>query len=763
VWRGERAKASAVHHVVVFDLPSSPLHASTIPQGECRVGGPDDRKRRWRPGLLELDALVDDTLYRVGGALSRAWDSFSVFMDRFGVSGVRRGAVEVLSDAATFAVLAGAVMLAFARPAIELSRVDWRADQEFAVTFLDRTGVEIGRRGVLHSEAVPIEEMPDYLVKATLATEDRRFFEHWGIDVQGTVRALTENARAAGVVQGGSSLTQQLAKNLFLSNERSLERKIKEAFLAIWLEVNLSKAEILRLYLDRAYMGAGAFGVEAAARAYFGKSVREVTLAEAAMLAGLFKAPSRFSPHANLPAARARANQVLANMVDAGFLTEGQVHVARRNPATPIPRRGFESPDYFLDWAFAETRARLPRGDRTLVVRTTIDMSLQRRAEQALESALRQHGENFAVTQGSIVTLDTDGAVRIMVGGRDYGQSQYNRAATGGRQTGSAFKPFVYLVAFMNGYSARTVMSDSPITIGNWSPRNYSGGYSGNMTLTEALVRSINTIPVRLTQQMGRSRVIAAMRQMGIRGDLPNTPSLPLGVAELTPLEMAQGYAHFQSGGRAVQAHGIIDITNSDGVVVYRRERDVATAEQLFPAQSVADLNGAMSQIVEWGTGTRAQLDGASAAGKTGTTQSYRDAWFVGYTGNFTSAVWLGNDDNTVTNRMTGGSLPAMVWQEVMTMAQATVTEPRPIFGLSAEPPRRVARATRQAQENARRAAEPPPVPPRQILTLNRRAADVLTRIERRLSDAAPLSAPALAPAVAGPAAPARAAALAPN
>lgn len=734
------------------------------------MGGPDDRKRKWRAGLLELDAAIGDTVYRVGGALSRAWDSFNVFMDRFGVSGVKRGAVEVLSDAATFAVLGGALMLAFARPAIELSRIDWRADQEFAVTFLDRTGVEIGRRGVLHSEAVPIAEMPDYLIKATLATEDRRFFDHWGIDVQGTLRALTENARAAGVVQGGSSITQQLAKNLFLSNERSLERKIKEAFLAIWLEANLSKAEILRLYLDRAYMGAGAFGVEAAARAYFGKSVREVTLAEAAMLAGLFKAPSRFSPQANLPAARARANQVLANMVDAGFLTEGQVHVARRHPATPIPRRGFDSPDYFLDWAFGEVRERVPRGDRTLVVRTTIDMTLQRRAEQSLESALRQQGEAFAVSQGAIVTLDSDGAVRIMVGGRDYGQSQYNRAATGGRQTGSAFKPFVYLIAFMNGFTPRSVMADAPITIGNWSPRNYSGGYSGNMTLTEALVRSINTIPVRLTQQLGRSRVIGALRQMGIKNDLPNTPSLPLGVAELSPLEMALGYAHFQSGGRAVQAHGIIDITNSAGVVVYRRDRDVAAPAQLFPAQTVADLNGVMSQIVEWGTGTRAQLDGAQAAGKTGTTQSYRDAWFVGYTGNFTSAVWLGNDDNTATNRMTGGSLPAIVWQEVMTVAQGSAAEPRPIFGLPATPPQRVARATRQAQETARRGQETVavPTPPPRTLTLTRRAADVLSRIERRLLEAAPLVAPpsptpAPAAPVASPAAPARVTGLLPN
>ncbi len=703
----------------------------------AQPGPKEPRRRTPRFGFLELDAWIDDALYRAGSALRRGWDAYTVFMDRFTVKGVKRAGVELVSDGLTFAVLGGILMCAFAKPAFEYAKQDWRAAQDYAVVFLDRAGNEIGRRGVLHSDQVRLDEIPDYLVKATLATEDRRFYEHWGIDIQGTLRALLENARNASVVQGGSSITQQLAKNLFLSNERSLERKIKEAFLALWLEFNLSKDEILKVYLDRAYMGGGAFGVEAASQFYFGKSVRDVTLAEAAMLAGLFKAPTRFAPHINLPAARARANQVLTNMVEAGFLTEGQVWGARRNPATPVPRRNDEAPNYFLDWAFEEVKGLAPRGERVLTVKTTIDMALQRRAEQALESSLRQHGDAFNVSQGALVSLDNEGAVRAMVGGRDYGQSQFNRATMVGRQTGSSFKPYVYVVALQNGYTPRTVVVDAPITIGNWSPKNYSGGYSGAMTVTEALVRSINTIPVRITQQIGRSKVIQALRDVGITADLPNNATLPLGVADITVLEMAQGYAHFPSGGRSVEAHGIVEMVNAQGDVVYRRSRDREPPRQIFPQQAVADLNGIMAQIVEWGTGTRAQLDGVQAAGKTGTTNAYRDAWFVGYTAHFTTAVWFGNDDNTATNRMTGGTVPAMTWQDFMNFAHIGLDR-RPIFGLPDTPVTRVARMTRQAEAEGRR-VETPLTGTARPLALSRRAVEALQRIERRLIDARPL------------------------
>src|SRR5437588_10005985 len=348
-------------------------------------------------------------------------------------------------------------MLALAIPAFrETADDDWLKKSELAVTFLDRYGTEIGSRGIRHNDSVPLEEFPDHLIKAVLATEDRRFYEHFGIDLPGTMRAVVTNARAGGVVQGGSSITQQLAKNLFLSNERTLERKINEAFLALWLETRLTKNEIFKLYLDRAYMGGGAFGVDAAAQFYFGKSARDVNLAEAAMLAGLFKAPTRFAPHINLPAARARANVVLDNLVDAGFMSDGQVFGARRNPATPVDRRDEGAPNYYLDYAFDEMRKlvdKLPKHvtERAFVVRTALDSGLQRKAEEAIENSLRQYGRDYHATQAATVVADLDGGVRAMVGGRDYGASQFNRSTDAYRQPGSSFKPYVYTTALLNG------------------------------------------------------------------------------------------------------------------------------------------------------------------------------------------------------------------------------------------------------------------------------------------------------------------------
>src|SRR5437764_6639934 len=431
-------------------------------------------------------------------------------MDRFHVAGWRRWYfVEPLSEFLTLGTGGFIVMLALAIPAFrETSDDDWLKKSELAVTFLDRFGNEVGSRGIRHNDAIPLEDYPDHLIKAVLATEDRRFYEHFGIDPSGLVRALTANARAGGVVQGGSSITQQLAKNLFLSNERTIERKVKEAFLAIWLETRLTKNEILKLYLDRAYMGGGAFGVDAAAQYYFNKSARDVNLAEAAMLAGLFKAPTRFAPHINLPAARARANIVLDNLVEAGFMTEGQVFGARRNPATALDRRDERSPNYYLDWAFDEMKKlvdTLPKSvhERVFVARLAIDLNLQNNAERAVEDSLRQYGREYHAKQAAAVLMDTDGSVRAMVGGRDYGESQFNRATDALRQPGSSFKPYVYATALMNGFKPTSVVVDSPVCIGNWCPKNYGGGHSGAMTLTQAITRSINVIPVKLSIALG--------------------------------------------------------------------------------------------------------------------------------------------------------------------------------------------------------------------------------------------------------------------
>src|SRR5256885_10088131 len=584
----------------------------------------------------------------------------------------RRGVfIEPLSEAATLGLGGLVLLLTLAIPAFrETADEDWLKKSDLAVTFLDRYGNPIGSRGIKHNDSIPLEDFPDNLIKATLATEDRRFYDHFGIDIAGTARALVTNAQAGGVRQGGSSITQQLAKNLFLNNERTIERKVKEAFLAVWLETRLTKNEILKLYLDRAYMGGGTFGVDGAAHFYFNKSARDVNLQESAMLAGLFKAPTKYAPHINLPAARARANIVLDNLVDAGFMTEGQVFGARRNPAVAVDRRDENSPNYYLDYAFDEMRKLVdtfPKSyvERVFVVRTAIDMNVQRAAEEAIENQLRQFGRDYHATQAATVVSDLDGGVRAMVGGRDYGASQFNRAVDAYRQPGSSFKPYVYSTALMNGFKPTSVVVDGPVCIGNWCPHNFSGGYSGPVTLTQAITRSINVIPVKLSiaiggkggPKAGRAKIVEVARRFGLKAPLPDTPSLPIGADEVTVLEHAVAYATFPNKGRSVTPHAVLEVRTGAGDLVWRYDRDGKKPLQAIPPSVASDMAGMMSHVVSEGTARRAALDGIPTAGKTGTTNAYRDAWFVGYTGNFTCAVWYGNDDYSPTNRMTGGSL----------------------------------------------------------------------------------------------------------
>ncbi|MCC6734545.1 MAG: PBP1A family penicillin-binding protein [Bauldia sp.] len=621
----------------------------------------------------------DRALAAAGRLLSRVPTGIAAFyhgldraLSRLRVRGLRRIAVEAVGDGLTLFAAGAVLTLALALPAMETTKTDWRSQGDYAVTFLDQNGVEIGRRGIRQLESVPIAEMPDYLIASVLSTEDRRFYTHFGVDVFGTARALIENVRAGTVVQGGSSITQQVARLLFLSNDRTVERKIQEAFIAVWLDVNLSKDEILKLYLDRGYLGAGNFGVAAASQYYFNKPVQELSLAEAAMLAGLFQAPTRYAPHVNLPAARARANEVLTNLVQAGYLTEGQVIGARRRPASVVSQERPTTPDYFLDWAFEEVKALVPTGDRILTVRTTLDTGIQRAAEDALQSTLRQSGEAFSVRQGAAVILEPDGAVRAMVGGQDYGESQFNRAVSARRQPGSAFKPFVYATAMMNGYTPDSVVPDAPITIGDWSPRNFSGGYSGPVTLTTALVQSINTVPVRLGQAIGRELIAETAHRMGITSSIAITRSLPLGSSEVSVIDMAAAYAVFANGGMAAPAFGIETIVNSRGVTVFSHDA-LPAPERVLPEEVVAEMNGMMVQVPEWGTGRGAKLDGIPTAGKTGTTSSFRDAWFVGFTGNYVGAIWFGNDNYTATANLTGGTLPAQTWKAVMTTAHAGI------------------------------------------------------------------------------------------
>jgi penicillin-binding protein 1A len=701
--------------------------------------------------MLDLDARIDSSLFSSAKGARELYERYSTFMDRFYVGRWKRWVfIEPLSEAATIGLGGLVLLLALAVPAFrETADEDWLKKSDLAVSFLDRYGNPIGSRGIKHNDSIPLEDFPDNLIKATLATEDRRFYDHFGIDIAGTARALVTNAQAGGVRQGGSSITQQLAKNLFLSNERTIERKVNEAFLAIWLETRLTKNEILKLYLDRAYMGGGTFGVDGAAHFYFNKSVRDITLAEAAMLAGLFKAPTKFAPHINLPAARARANVVLDNLVDAGFMTEGQVFGARRNPAFAVDRRDESSPNYYLDYAFDEMRKLVdtfPKSytERVFVVRTSIDMNVQHAADEAIENQLRQFGRDYHATQAATVVADLDGGIRAMVGGRDYGASQFNRATDAYRQPGSSFKPYVYTTALLNGFKPTSIVVDGPVCIGNWCPQNYGHSYSGAVTLTQAITRSINVVPVKLSialggkagPKAGRAKIVEVARRFGIKAPLPDTPSLPIGADEVTVIEHAVAYATFPNKGKAVTPHSVLEVRTGAGDLVWRWDRDGPKPRQAIPASVAADMAGMMSHVVSEGTARRAAMDGIPTAGKTGTTNSYRDAWFVGYTGNFTCAVWYGNDDYSPTNRMTGGSLPAQTWHDIMSVAhQGIEIRELPGVGMGVKLPQPTAPQTVAAYGAAQpKAPEIKPGPPP---VLTKRGADLLVQIEKMLDDAA--------------------------
>ncbi len=647
--------------------------------------------------LLAFDSWLDSAFFASAGLVSARYARFSAFMDRFYVSGLRWFFVECFCEGLTLGLVASIVALALAQPAFNETSDDWLKKQDIAVTFLDRYGEEVGRRGILHDDSVPFEQWPDFFVNAVLATEDRRFFDHFGVDIIGTARAIVVDTQASRAAQGGSTITQQLAKNLFLTREKSVTRKIKEAFLAVWLEKHLSKRDILKLYLDRVYMGAGTFGAQAAAQFYFSKSIKDINLAEAAMLAGLFKAPTKFAPHVNLPAARARANDVLSNLVDAGYMTQGQVYAARQNPAIPVDRQLIDTPDWYLDWAFDEVKHLADLGmfgnERTLVVRTALDSALQKKAESSLEDALRESGPRYHATQSATVVLEPNGAVRAIVGGRDYGDSQFNRATEASRQPGSSFKPFVYTTALLTGkYTPNTIVEDSPVCVGNWCPHNFGGSYYGRLPLWQALTKSLNTVAVKLSiaigngnQKIGRSKVVETARRMGITTPLPDTPSLVIGADDVHVIDMASAYATFANGGHRAPPFAAVEVRNARGDKLYEHAPDMAGTPQIVPSKVIQDMVGMMTHVVEEGTAQAAKIPGVHLAGKTGTTNESRDAWFVGYSGNFVEAIWFGNDDNSPMENMTGGSLPARTWHEIMAFAHNGI-ELKPLPGDDANP-----------------------------------------------------------------------------
>ena len=638
---------------------------------------------------LGIDSWIDSSLAETWQSLQERWDAFSSFFARFRLAGWKRLANEAFSECLTLGTGGLAVMFILAIPALTEFDENKITTGKFAVKFLDRNGVEIGQRGILHDDAVPLEEVPDHLIKATLATEDRRFYEHFGVDVIGTLRALFVNAAANEVVQGGSTITQQLAKNLFLSSERSLQRKLKEAFLALLLESRFTKRQILKLYLDRAYLGGGAFGVEAASQFYFGKSVREVSLAEAAVIAGLFKAPSKYAPHINLAASRARTNEVLTNLVEAGYMSAGQVQVARLNPAKIIETRPTHTPDWFLDWAFEEVqRIAEGRGYYVLTARTTVDPTLQRAAQEAMENTLRTSGtgrrrDGYA---GAMVSMEPDGAVRAMVGGLDYEDNQFNRASHAHRQPGSSFKLYVYATAFEHGYGPRSLVNDYGASCGNWSPRNYSGGggSGGSLPAIDAFRRSLNVPAVSLSLKVGREKVLEMTQRLGVTG-VKKTCSMALGDTGITPLEHTAAYAVFAHGGKLSKPYGILEILNSKGDVIYSRDKEEPPAPQVLKAKVVEGMNQMMEAVVSNGTGKAAALDFTTAVGKTGTSTNYRDAWFVGFTGSLVTGVWVGYDDYHPMPGITGGSLPAKAWHAYMSVAHNGRQIPQ-IMGLPLHP-----------------------------------------------------------------------------
>ena len=536
------------------------------------------------------------------------------------------------------------------------------------VKIVAATGQLIANRGDTGGEAVRLEQLPPYLPNAVIAIEDRRFRSHFGVDPIGLARAFYTNFSSGRLAQGGSTLTQQLAKNLFLEPDRTIKRKIQELVLAFWLEAKYSKDEILEMYMNRVYLGSGAYGVDAAARRYFGKSARLLTVAEAATIAGLLKAPSRYSPARNPDLAEDRAQLVLAAMHEEGYISSDEAKNAIAAPAQVVRRYTTASENYVADYVMDVLPHFVGSIESDIIVDTTVDPAIQQAAERALRSALEENRQKLGVSQGAVVTLDTAGAVKALVGGADYSKSQFNRAVYAKRQPGSAFKPFVYLAALENGLTPQSIRQDQPITIGGWSPKNYTKEHYGPVTLTRALSLSLNTVAARLAHEVGAGTVANTAKRLGINSELKRNLSLSLGTSEVTPLEIASAYVPFSNGGYGVLPHVIRRIKTVDGKTLYSRSGD--GRGRVVERSAVGNMNLMMSETLLTGTGRKARLDsGRPAGGKTGTSQDFRDAWFIGYTGNLTTAVWFGNDNNSPTKKATGGSLPAGVWKEVMDSA----------------------------------------------------------------------------------------------
>jgi penicillin-binding protein 1A len=603
--------------------------------------GPRPRRRRRKPSRLKLVLTTHPLLYKA---------------IRFALLSLIWGTI----------VLGAAVVYFISQvPDPIIAALD---DRPPNVTILAADGTVLAERGLRRGH-VRLDALPPYLVQAVIATEDRRFYSHFGVDPLGLVRATFRNAKAGGVVEGGSTITQQLAKNLFLSPKRTMMRKLEEVIYAIWLEQRFTKEEILELYINRVYFGGGTYGVEAACQHYFGKSARDVTLSQAALLAGLLKAPSKYAPTRSVKLASARIDEVLDNMVEAGFLSEDAARRASEQPLNLSAKGDDTGYPYAIDWVAELLPEYVDEKNNDLIVETTIDAGLQRASQEALRHMLDEEGPARNAHEGAVVVLDPSGGVKAVVGGRSYSASPFDRAVKALRQPGSAFKPFVYLTALENGYTPDSVAYDGPTRIAGWSPKNYTGNYQGEVTLRDSLAHSINTVAVRLGAEVGPSAVVRTAQRLGIQSKLSDNPSIALGTSEVTLLELTSAYAPFANGGQGVLPHIITRVKNGDGKVLYARQR--TTFGQVISPANVAAMNDMLGATITSGTGKQAAIDGHIVAGKTGTTQSFRDAWFVGYTAHYVGAVWIGNDDGSRMKKVTGGTLPAKLWHEIMLYALA--------------------------------------------------------------------------------------------
>lgn len=553
-----------------------------------------------------------------------------------------------------------------------------------SVVFVSAEGETFAAYGDIYGQPLDLKDIAQAIPQAVMATEDRRFYSHFGVDVWGLTRAMVTNLRAGHVVQGGSTITQQLAKNLFLKPDRTLKRKVQELLMALWLEHRFTKEQLLTLYLNRVYLGSGTFGVDAAAKRYFDVSARNVNLYQAAVIAGLLKAPSRYSPLNDPEASHKRTVEVLQNMVEAGYIDQKTADYAALTGAAQMVRRPQPAGRYFADWIMSHLDEMGEIQGKDVVVRTTLDLGLQRKAEAELKALIDANGAKSQVSQGAVVVLSPDGAVRALVGGKEYDDSQFNRATQGLRQPGSSFKPFVYLAAMEKGLEPQDVFEDAPLKLGNWSPGNYNGKFEGPVTLRRAFANSTNTVAVRLIEEVGPQRVIQIAHKLGITSELRNDASLALGTSEVSLLELTTAYAPFANGGEGVSSYGVESVTDPQGKVLWQRQG--GGFGPVMSERALAHMHELMQAVMTEGTGKAARLD-RPAAGKSGTTQDYRDAWFLGYTADYVGGVWLGNDDQRhEMKKVTGGGLPAQLWKNVMLAAHKGLP-PRPLPTPDLSPP----------------------------------------------------------------------------